>query len=96
MDAGRVAVGGAVVGPSDREDVHLVSLRERLAREVAVLKAVRHPALVPLLAATVEGERPFLVFPHYRGGDLKARLEHGPLDPRGLRALGLRLALERR
>lgn len=85
---GRAVAVKVLGGPG----LDLERIRDRLEREIGVLRAVAHPALAPLWDAATEAPLPYLVFPRYSGGDLKQRLTQGALDPPLVRALALRLA----
>jgi serine/threonine protein kinase len=67
-------------------------LRDRLQREIDLLRELRHEALVPLLDAVVDKEPPYLVFPYYPGGDLTALVQQAPLPAPRVLAIARRLA----
>lgn len=68
---------------------HDRTARARLAREVATLRRVDHPAVAPFLGADVDGPRPYLVTRYVPGEPLDAWVrEHGPLRGAELRAVG--------
>ena len=93
---GEVARGGAgvvlrAVGPQG-EPVALKLLlggerapagqRARFQREVEALRRVRHPHVVPLLAAGEAGGVPWVALEWVQGGTLQERLDRqGPLEP---------------
>lgn len=66
--------------------------RERFRREVALLRELPHPGLVPLLDACLDQDPPFLVSRWMPGGDLKQRVEQGPMGLPELVRGGARLA----
>ncbi|MGE0711203.1 MAG: protein kinase [Planctomycetota bacterium] len=55
--------------------------RERFRREARALARLRHPHIVPLLAAGEEGGAPYLVLELVAGETLEERLRRGPLPP---------------
>jgi serine/threonine-protein kinase len=58
------------------------SMRRRLRREGAALKALDHPSIVPLLELGVaEDGLVFLITEYVEGDTLAARVERGPLSP---------------
>jgi predicted Ser/Thr protein kinase len=66
--------------------------RERLAREVAALQRVRHPAVARVLDAELDQAEAFVVTELLDGLDLAAHVEAlGPLDPDALADLAERL-----
>lgn len=66
--------------------------RERLAREVAALQRVRHPAVARVLDAELDQAEAFVVTELLDGLDLAAHVEAlGPLDPQALADLADRL-----
>src|SRR5688500_7713921 len=70
------------------EVAHDSVLRRSFEREVRAVAGVRHPHLVPVLAAGQHDGVPYLVQPLLAGGTLKARLERdGPLSLDALVAL---------
>ncbi|WP_312717683.1 protein kinase domain-containing protein [Mobilicoccus sp.] len=85
--------GRAVAVKVLREHVaHDRTARARLAREVATLRRVEHHAVAPFLGADVEGTRPYIVTRYVPGEPLDAWVrEHGPLQGRALRDVGLTL-----
>ena len=90
--ARRVAVKVLDRSPKDENRV-----RDRFAYEVASLRSVDHPGVVPILDAWVSpaGE-PCLVMPFLEGPTLRTKMEAGPLPPgqvaRIVRELGSALA----
>lgn len=59
--------------------------RERLAREVDALKALRHDAIPRILDAELDGPEPFLVFEYIDGVSLAHHVaDHGALDQEAL------------
>lgn len=72
---------------------HDPGARSRLAREVATLRRVDHPAVAPFLGADVDGPRPYVVTRYVPGDPLDAWVrEHGPLSGDALRSFGATLA----
>jgi len=66
--------------------------RERLAREVANLRKVRHPAVAQVLDAEIDSADAFVVTELVRGVDLAGYVTaHGPLRPAELARLAARL-----
>jgi hypothetical protein len=64
--------------------------RKRFAREVAATARVAPFCTARVLAADVEGDRPFLVSEYVEGPSLRASVEErGPLDPDTLRRLAI-------
>ncbi|MCA9492272.1 MAG: serine/threonine protein kinase [Myxococcales bacterium] len=54
----------------------------RLLRETEILRRLRHPAIVTLLDAGVDGKRAWLVTEHLPGGSARAMVaHHGPMRP---------------
>jgi len=74
-----------------RVGVDSVEDRLRFAREAEVLARLRHPAIVPVHAAALEGPRPYIVQALLPGGSLAERLADGPLPVEEAVALGARL-----
>ncbi len=52
---------------------------DRFRREIQVALELQHPHIVPILAAGLSGDRPYLVMPFIDGGSLRDRLASGPL-----------------
>ena len=70
----------------------LASARQRLQREVEVLRTLDHPAIVGLLDVYEDGDDLVLVMDHLEGGNLAQRVrDHGPLGATEVRQLGDRL-----
>lgn len=66
--------------------------RTRLDREVAVLRQLQHPAIVPLIDAFDDGGELVLVMPYLEGGNLAERVQaDGPRSADAVRALATRL-----
>lgn len=55
---------------------------ERFRREIAVLAALQHPQIVPILTAREVGPLPAFVMPLVHGESLRSRLDRGPLSIR--------------
>lgn len=80
------------------EDVALKSLREsvgdvarqRFLEEIRILSALRHPRLLPLLDAGVDGGLPYLVTPVVEGTSLER--VSGPVHPERVRRIGAAVA----
>jgi serine/threonine protein kinase len=69
------------------QDVALA--RQRLAREVEVLRRLRHPNIVPLWSVEEEGDDLVIVMPYLRGGSLADRIGAGqPLATREVARIG--------
>ena len=67
--------------------------RQRMAREVATLRRVRHPQVAEVLDADVEGELPYLVTRFVPGQVLEEQVaQHGPLPADQVAHLGRLLA----
>lgn len=67
--------------------------RKRLAREVAALQALRHPAVPRVLDAELDDADPFVVFEFIAGPSLSQRVASGgPLPPPQVAALAVALA----
>lgn len=63
--------------------------RARLAREVATLRRVQHPAVAEVLDADVDGDLPYLVTRYVPGRPLEELVaDHGPLPPEQVAHLG--------
>jgi len=56
--------------------------RDRFHREIAVLAALQHPNIVPLLQADEHDGAPYFVMPLVQGESLRDRLHRGPLSLR--------------
>jgi len=57
----------------------------RFAREVAIVRRLRHPGIADVLGAgTLPDGRPYCTMERLRGRDLEAALEAGPLDARDI------------
>ena len=69
---------------------------ERFRREIQLALELQHPHIVPILAAGLTGDQPYLVMPFVEGGSLRDRLAQGPLGVvetvRVLRGVALALA----
>lgn len=64
-----------------------------LRREVAMLDRVRHPAVVRLLRAELDGPRPHVVLEHLEGPRLSTLVRrYGPLEPAQYLPLGIEVA----
>ena len=64
----------------------------RFRREAEALSRVRHPVIVPVLDARLEGDRPYLVMPYVDRSGTVLRALHGVATRREVRralALGL-------
>ncbi|MCA8924985.1 MAG: serine/threonine protein kinase [Planctomycetes bacterium] len=68
-----------------------VECRARFAREARLMAALRHPHLVDVHTAELEGPAPYYVMTYCPGGSLADRLAQGPLDGEAARALMLQL-----
>jgi serine/threonine protein kinase len=56
-------------------------LRERLLRESRLAAGLDHPNVIPIYEAGEDEGRLFIAMRYVAGGDLKARLREGALDP---------------
>lgn len=64
----------------------------RFHEEARTLAGLSHPGLLAVYDAGADGDRPYLVMQLVEGGNLRQRLEDGPLPAGEVRALGARLA----
>ena len=54
---------------------------KRLQREVAILRALSHPHILPLLGDGISGSSYYMVMPYMQRGNLRERLAQGKLTP---------------
>lgn len=74
-------------------DTASAGARVRLAREVAALQALRHPAVPRVVDAELDEEEAFVVFEFIDGPSLSQRVRaHGPLGPDALAEFAATLA----
>jgi len=73
-----VATGAAVAIKAFRPDLAATVGPRRFLREVAVLRLLDHPNILPVLCSDTAGALLFFVSPYARGGSLAARLAAGP------------------
>jgi serine/threonine protein kinase len=65
---------------------------ERFLREARLYAQLEHPAILPVLAADLEADPPYLVFPYLEGGTLEEEADRGPATPERVARVGERLA----
>jgi serine/threonine-protein kinase len=73
-----VATGGAVAIKAFRPDLAATVGARRFLREVAVLRLLDHPNILPVLASDTAGSLLYFVSPYAGGGSLAARLAGPP------------------
>lgn len=75
-----------------REYLTDLGLRARFEREAQTVAALKHPAILPLLAFGQHREHLYLAMPYMPGGSLALRLQQGTLSPQEASAILSRIA----